>query len=334
MFQKSKLRIVLAALCIVATIGSAFACVTPNGFRFLIYQSGTGAWNINMGVSYFEEPKSYNVTVESKDGTGMFSVVYFLSVHGPKGISNNDLSLNWIDTDGAAFTIGKGGSQTFSGTGTLSWNSAQTAFEAEHKNKITLTLTFHPTAAVGSYQMSMWATFTPALSATISPSSAILDVGQCKLFTSNVTGGASPHKYQWYLNGSPVHGATNPTWKFTPTTSGSYTVYVKVTDSTGMQATSNTATATVNSRLSVCISPRSVNMHVGNSQVFNSSVVGGASPFAYQWYLNGSPVSGASKSTWTLTPKSPGCYAIYVKVTDCAKTQATSNTAFASVEAK
>jgi hypothetical protein len=75
-------------------------------------------------------------------------------------------------------------------------------------------------------------------------------------------------------------------------------------------------------------------MHVGQSQLFNSSVAGGVSPFAYQWYLNGAPVSGATYPTWTFTPKSPGSYAIYVKVTDSAKTQATSNTAYAYVEAK
>jgi hypothetical protein len=333
MLHMSKLRIALTALCIVATIGSAFACAVTSGV-FLVYQSNTGAWNINMGVSYFEEPKSYNVTVESKDSTGTFSVVYFLTVNGPKGLRNDDLSLHWVDTDGATFIIGKGGSQTFSGTGTLSWNSAQTVFKAGHKNNITLTLTFHPTAAVGGYKMNMWVLFTPTLSATISPSSATLYVGQCRLFTSSVTGGTSPYKYQWYLNGTAVSGATKPTWTFAPTSAGSYTVYVKVTDSDGMQATSNTATVTVNSRFSVCISPSSVDMHVGKSQLFSSSIAGGASPYTYQWYLNGSPVSGATKSTWTFTPKSLGRYAIYVKVTNSAKTQATSNTAYAFVEAK
>ncbi len=333
MLHMSKLRIALTALCIVATIGSAFACAVTSG-SFLVYQSNTGAWNINMGVSYFEAPKSYNVTVESKDSTGTFAVVYFLTVNGPKGISNNDLSLQWVDADGATFIIGKGGSQTFLGTGTLSWNSAQTVFKAGHKNNITLTLTFHPTAAVGAYKMNMWVDFTPTLSANISPSSTTLYVGQCRLFTSSVVGGTSPYKYQWYLNGTAVSGATKPTWTFTPTSAGSYTIYVKVTDNDGMQATSNTATVTVNSRFSVCISPSSVNMRVGNSQLFTSSIVGGDSPFSYQWYLNGVPVSSATKSTWTFTPKSPGLYSIYLQVTDNAKTQATSNTACAYVETK
>jgi hypothetical protein len=247
MLQKIKLRIALTSLCLVATIGSAFACTVTSG-RFIVFQSDTGAWNINMGVSHFEEPKSYNVTVECKDGTGTFSVVYFLSVNGPKGIRNDDLSVYWVDTNGAAFIIGKSGSQTFSGTGKLCWNSAQTLFKAGHKNNVTLTFVFHPTAAVGVYKTTMWVAFTTVLSATISPSSATLCVGQSQSFKSSVTGGISPFKYQWYLNGAPVSGATKPTWTFTPKSSGSYTVFVKVVDSAGTQATSNIACVSAKSK--------------------------------------------------------------------------------------
>jgi hypothetical protein len=84
------------------------------------------------------------------------------------------------------------------------------------------------------------------LSASISPSSAMMDVGDSQLFTSSVTGGAAPYSYQWYLANVPVSDATNTTWTFTPTSAGSYTVYVEVTDSVEAQATSNTANVTVN----------------------------------------------------------------------------------------
>jgi hypothetical protein len=72
-----------------------------------------------------------------------------------------------------------------------------------------------------------------------------MDAGQSQLFNSNVTGGTPPYSYQWYLNGALVSGATNPTWTFTPTSVGSYTIYAKVIDRLGMQATSNTATVAV-----------------------------------------------------------------------------------------
>jgi parallel beta-helix repeat protein len=81
---------------------------------------------------------------------------------------------------------------------------------------------------------------------TVSPISATLDVGQSQVFTSTAAGGVSPYTYQWYLNGLAVQDATSSSWTFTPTSAGSYTVYVEVDDSVAAQATSNTANATVN----------------------------------------------------------------------------------------
>jgi len=186
-----------------------------------------------------------NATVECDSSSGQFLVTYFLSISGPPSLCNNYLRVAWRDSDGAAFTIGQGGSQKFSGTGTLNWNSSKSLFSAKRKNNITLTLTFLTTVATGKYDIKMWVAFTPALSAIISPSCVTLHTDKCQPFTSTVTGGTCPYKYQWYLNGAAVSGATKSTWIFAPNSAGSYAVYVKVTDSTGVQATSNTAVVTV-----------------------------------------------------------------------------------------
>ncbi|MGB8781106.1 MAG: CARDB domain-containing protein [Candidatus Bathyarchaeia archaeon] len=85
-----------------------------------------------------------------------------------------------------------------------------------------------------------------ALSVNISPTSVTLIVGQPQLFTSIISGGTSPYTYQWYSNGSAVQDATSTSWTFTPTSAGPFTVYMEVHDGAGAQATSNTATATVN----------------------------------------------------------------------------------------
>jgi len=81
----------------------------------------------------------------------------------------------------------------------------------------------------------------PSLSASISPLSASILVGQSVTFTSTVSGGYTPYSYQWYLNGAPVSGATSNTWAFTPTTSGIYYIHLKVTDAKGNTAQSDTA---------------------------------------------------------------------------------------------
>jgi hypothetical protein len=66
-------------------------------------------------------------------------------------------------------------------------------------------------------------------------------------------------------------------------------------------------------------------MNVGLSQTFTSAVSGGASPYFYQWYLDGVLVSGATSATWTFTPSSIGSYAVCLKVNDTLGITATSN---------
>ncbi|MEM2335988.1 MAG: PKD domain-containing protein [Candidatus Bathyarchaeia archaeon] len=77
------------------------------------------------------------------------------------------------------------------------------------------------------------AVFIPALSVSISPLSSTIFVGESVEFTSEVTGGTPPYTYQWYVNDAPVSGANSDSWVFTPTTSGLYYIYLKVTDAKG-----------------------------------------------------------------------------------------------------
>jgi parallel beta-helix repeat protein len=85
----------------------------------------------------------------------------------------------------------------------------------------------------------------PPLSVSISPPSASMLMGQSVTFTSTVSGGYTPYTYQWFLNGNPVSGATSNTWTFTPTTSGIFYVYLKVTDARGNTAQSDAARVVV-----------------------------------------------------------------------------------------
>jgi hypothetical protein len=81
----------------------------------------------------------------------------------------------------------------------------------------------------------------PQLTASISPPSATILVGQSVTFTSTVSGGTAPYRYQWYLGGNPVAGANSTSWTFTPAAIGVYYVYLNVTDANGTTAQSNTA---------------------------------------------------------------------------------------------
>lgn len=172
-------------------------------------------------------------------------------------------------------------------------------------------------------------------SVSFSPSSVVLDVGQSQMFTSNVSGGTPPYSYQWYLNSLPVSGVASATWTFTPSSGGSYTIYVNVTDNVGLQATSNTATVTVNSRdthgvavTNVTLSKTlfgqgyggSVTVAVQNqgyyTETFNVTVYGERAPFANTTSIASRNVtlsSGNSTNitfTWNTTGFACGDYAI------------------------
>lgn len=168
------------------------------------------------------------------------------------------------------------------------------------------------------------------LSVSISPASAVIDLGQQVIFSSSVSGGTPPYTYQWYLDGTPV-GTNSNTWTFTPTSTGTYQVYLNVTDNVGERAKSNIAQVTVNPALSVSIEPTSSVIIIGGSVYFTSAISGGTLPYTYQWYVNDTEVEGANSSTWTFTPSSVGYYLVSLKVTDAASATQLSNEAEVTV---
>jgi peptide/nickel transport system permease protein len=112
------------------------------------------------------------------------------------------------------------------------------------------TFTFTPTFA-GSYLVCLMVTTTTGSQATsnsatvistdspsvsISPTFTSLSYSQSQSFTSLVSGGSGTYTYQWYANGAAIPGATNSTWTFTPSSAGSYAVYVIVTENENIQA--------------------------------------------------------------------------------------------------
>ncbi len=231
--------------------------------------------------------------------------------------------MNQAILDGYAFISGNGTWATLTFTALNIGRTTLRFDEAKYANSSAL--------EIPSTKFNGQASVVGPPSVTIAPDFVVMDVSQSQLFTSIVTGGTSPYLYQWYLNGSSVSGATGMTWTFTPVSSGSYGVYLNVTDSFGYEVRSNVANIIVNAAPSVTISPNSVVMDVNESQLFTSTIFGGTSPYYYQWYLNTSIVSGATGPSWTFVPSVEGSYAAYLKVTDNLEVQATSNFGYITV---
>lgn len=151
---------------------------------------------------------------------------------------------------------------------------------------------------------------------SVSPDSALMEVGQSQMFTSSISGGAPPYSYQWYLNGVAVPDGTSKDWAFTPAKAGTFEIHLNVTDTIAMKAKSTIVDATVYPVLSVSVSPASAALNIGQSVTFTSSVSGGAPPYLYQWYLNETAVIGTNFENWTFSPSSFGQYLVYLRITD------------------
>ena len=108
----------------------------------------------------------------------------------------------------------------------------------------------------------------PPLSASITASSTSIYLGQSVIFSSTVTGGLSPYNYQWCVNSTQT-SATSSSWTYTPTNSGSDTVYLNASDSTG--------TATESNSITITITPLTgAKIYVDPSQITNSSIEPGS----------------------------------------------------------
>ena len=141
-------------------------------------------------------------------------------------------------------------------------------------------------------------------------------------------------QYQWYLNGSALSNGTNVsgaqsstlTLKVLENQKGNNNVYVKVSYSGASTKQSSTANYSVTvidptPSLSITSQPTSQSVFVGSTATFSvgASISDGRS-VSYQWYKNGSAISGATSKSLSITPSSAGSDNYYVIVSDSSTT--------------
>lgn len=119
--------------------------------------------------------------------------------------------------------------------------------------------------------------------------------------------------YQWYADGTAISGATKKTHKLTSAQKDKK-VQVKVTGkksgyATVTKSSSSTAYVQIAPTPTISGTPRVTNTLTAKRGTWSSGTT-----FTYQWYANGAAISGATKSTLTLSASRAG-KTITVKVT-------------------
>ncbi|MGC9138777.1 MAG: hypothetical protein ACP5G5_07250 [Thermoplasmata archaeon] len=164
-----------------------------------------------------------------------------------------------------------------------------------------------------------------SLTAGLRYSSTLMDVGQSQVLSVNVTGGVPPYSYQWYINGN-VLGVSSASYTFQPASTGNFTFYVKVTDSQGSSAVTNSVNITVNPTLGIVTQPKSYVTDQNYYSHFSVVLSGGSPSFVYYWHvmlstltLNVTTVSSSSRScNFTYIPSVSGNLTVFVSVRDSA----------------
>jgi hypothetical protein len=142
---------------------------------------------------------------------------------------------------------------------------------------------------------------TGAPSITTQPQNQTVSVGETATFNVSATG-TTPLAYQWYENGTAIDGATSTSYttEAVAASDDGSVFTVAVSNDVG-QVTSNPATLTVNAVAgapTINSEPLSQTVAVGLTATFNVAATG-TPPFTYQWYQNGTAITGATSNSYT-----------------------------------
>lgn len=252
--------------------------------------------------------------------TAHYILQYYLTVSSPYGTTGGE---GWYDSGATAYATlntsvvdhGNKTRRVFT-----SWSADASGTNYAQSNPITMN---SPKTATANWKTQY------LLTVQTNPS------GLTPQPTRNPSGEAGPANSWWYnastsvtLTAQSVTGYTFSYWDVDGLSQGGGVNPITV----NMNAP-HTATAyyTPVPPLSVSISPLNASIYVGQSVSFTSTVSGGTTPYNYQWYVNGNPVSGATSASWTFTPTASGVYYVHLKVTDAVGNTAQSETARISV---
>jgi alpha-tubulin suppressor-like RCC1 family protein len=169
---------------------------------------------------------------------------------------------------------------------------------------------------------------------TTQPSSSSVTSGSAASFSVAASGTATL-AYQWRKDGTAISGATSSTYSISSTSAsdaGSYTVVV--TNSAG-SATSNAATLTVTAAVvapTITTQPSSSSVISGSAASF-SVAASGTATLTYQWRKDGTAISGATSSTYSISSTATSDAGSYTVVVTNSAGSATSNAATLTVTA-
>ncbi len=128
------------------------------------------------------------------------------------------------------------------------------------------------------------------------PKSQAVLGGDSVIFTVSAEGTA-PLNYQWYKDESVIEGATSETYTIESVTAEDLGDYKVVVTNTEGEAVSNVAVLSLLQPPVITVNPVSVTVDNGTNVVFTVEALNADS---YQWYKDGTAISGATETTYSI----------------------------------
>ena len=329
-----------------ATYGHNGICVTPDGSRVYVASGSINAvtvinavtntvvGNVTVGVSPYSYGKFIG-TVSALAATVATTAATSITATGASTGGN-------VTNDGGATVTQRGvvyGTSTGPTTGNATFITSGTGtgiYTVSLAGLLNQGVTYYVRAfainSVGtSYGNEISFTTLSAPAITTQPASQTSATGGSATLTVVATGNPAV-TYQWRKDGVDLSGATSTTLSLTNVQSsnaGSYTVVVSNSAGT---VTSNTATLTVNLPPTIVTQPQGQSATAGANVSF-SVTASGTTPFTYQWRKEGTAISGATNSTFSLGNVQSGDAASYSVVVSNTAGSVTSNGAMLTVTA-
>ena len=258
---------------------------------------------------------------QSTPPTGLNNVVGIAAagVHSValRNASGGNLPLSPITTHPGSTGVTAGQSASFSvvatGTPTYQWQKAGTPIPGETGSTLTINPALPSDAGEYSVVVTQAGTSFTSNPATLTvnlpegyplivgqPANVTVNAGMPAAFVVAVTGNAtSPITYQWRKGSTAINGATSSTFIIPSTTAADANSYsVQVTNAAGYDI-SRAATLTVNVGPAITAQPASALVTAGGPVGFTVVATGSPAP-SYQWRKGGTPISGATNSTYNI----------------------------------
>jgi hypothetical protein len=164
---------------------------------------------------------------------------------------------------------------------------------------------------------------------TAQPTNQLAVAGSNTVFQIAATGMPSP-AYQWYFNGTNLSGATNTMLTVTNIQMSKQGSYFAIVTNTAGATTSAVASLTVAVKPALTLQPSNQSVLAGATVNLQVAANGTPSP-AYQWYFNGTNLSGATTNSLSFSPTQPRQAGAYTVVLNNLAGSVTSTPAMLSV---